>query len=168
MKIIPTNSGDLLKWSQNFADQLKANTAKLKLDSKKVADIQTLVSQFKSALEKTKEQNFTKADTTRKNAALFELRKSAGIFCKLYLDLNPEMTAEIRVLLGIKPLPAIRSKSKSPSSKPRLVIYSGINEINAYYRDADTGKRSRPKGVRGIIYKWSFIDEESNIIANTE
>jgi hypothetical protein len=122
--------------------------------------MQSLVAKFKTNLEKSMDINRTRADLTRKNASFIELRKSAGDFITLHLSLNPAMTSELRTHLGLKPLQQTRSKPAIPDRKPLLGASSEVRKITAYYRNAENGKKSKPKGVRSILYRWDIADEQ--------
>ena len=164
MRYLPKKQDELLRWAQNFSKLLSENCAQLKLDSKKVSEIVALVTNFKAALDKSREYDRTKSDITRKNAVLNQLREKIKCFTALYLDYNPAMTSDHRIAMGLKPLIPVRSKSMAPSGRPRLTAKTGGQRIIVSYTDEDSGGKARPKGVRGIVYRWAFADEEFKLV----
>ena len=151
--------GDLLSWAQNFAKTIKANTQLLKLDSKKVDAIQSLVTNFKNNLEKTKDPERTRMDFIRKNESRMELRKNLRSFISVYLDYHPDMTPELRAAMGLNQRDPMRSRAQRPDTRPKIEVNPGIRRITLRYRDEKSGKRAKPKGVRGINYHWAVLDE---------
>ena len=155
---IPRKASDLLVWAQNFAECIKANTSLLNLDSKKVTEIQSLVGKYKTNLEKALNVNHTREDLIIKNAAKGQLEKAVKNFIILYLDLNPAVTPSTRSLMGLGPLPAIRGKSTVPVTRPFLEYSTGSRSITVWYRDGPKGRKAKPKGTRGITYRWDILD----------
>ena len=156
---IPLRDSKFLAWSQNFAKNLKANSTILKLDSKKVTEIQSLVTAFKTALEKAVSPEGTRIDTFNKNTAKKELIKCIRAMVSGNLNYNPAITVNMRNDMGLLPRGAYRSKTQRPTSKPRIELRPGIRQLTIRYHDEVTGRRAKPKGVHGIVFHWAILNE---------
>ena len=156
---LPGKDGDLLIWAQNFAKCLKTNTQSLKLDSKKVESIQSLADSYKSRLEKARDPEHTRMDVVRKNESKKELIKNVRCFVVANLNYHPDMTPALRSAMGLNQRDLLRNQAQRPASKPKIELRPGIRLITVRYRDETSGKRTKPKGVRGITYHWAILDE---------
>ena len=161
--VLPRAGSALLLWSQNFAECLKANVKILNLDSVKVTEIQSLISKFRTELDKSRAVNRTKADVQRKNAVSIELKAAIRKFVSLYLEYNQGMTLELYYLLGFAPVKSARSKPVFLINKPRLEGKSNEGQIIIRYIDNENGKIGKPKGVKVIMYRWDLLDKDPEI-----
>ena len=157
--LFPVKDSDFLVWSQNFAKTIKTYIQLLKLDSKKVDEIQTLANKFKSNLEKSKDPERTHMDVVHKNDSKKELGRCIRYFVGAYLNYNLEMNTIIWNAIGIHPKSSLRNQAQKLTSKPKLELRPGIRMVTVRYMNEVNHKVAKPKGARGIIYHWALLNE---------
>ena len=156
---LPNKDSALLSWALNFAKCLNAHAQVLKLDSKMVIQFQSLALKFKTAMEKAADPEHTHMDVVNKNETKNELRQKIRSIVSGNLNYNPEMTSTMRSAMGLNPRETYRSKAQMPTGKPRIELKPGIRQMTVRYIDETSGRRAKPKGVRGIIYHWAILNE---------
>jgi len=156
---IPARDFDFLVWSQNFAKVLKANSAELKLESKKVTEIQSLAAAYKTFLEKTVSPEGTRRDIFCKKYIKKELIKCIRFVVSGNLNYNPAMTAILRYDMGLNPRNNHRIRAQKLTVRPKLEVFPGIQKTTIRYRDEESGSRAKPKGVRGITFNWALLND---------
>ena len=163
---IPVKDGSFLIWTQNFAKNLKANATALKLDSKMVTEIQSLAAKFKTNLEKALDPEHTHMDVIHKNESKKELKKRIRCMVMTNLNYNTAMTPVLRSAMGLNPREYFRSQPHKPADRPMIELRPGIRKMTVWYRDEASGRRSKPKGVRGITFHWALLNEPPESLEN--
>ena len=156
---IPSRDVDLLAWALNFGRNLIANMKILNLDPKKVDAIQFLTFNFKSNLEKARDPEHTRMDVVHKNVLKKELRQNIRYYVNANLNYNPAMTPALRAAMRLSSRDSLRSRAMRPASRPRIDLKPGIRLCTIRYSDEMSGRRAKPKGVRGIVYHWAILNE---------
>ena len=156
---IPARDFDFLVWIDNFAEVLAVNSVVLKLESTKVTEIQSLTAVYKTTLEKALSPEGSHRDTFFKNSYKKELTKCIRNIVSGNLNYNPAMTAILRNEMGLHPRNPRRRRAQKLTVRPRLEVFPGIQQTIIRYRDEESGRRAKPRGVRGITFHWALLDD---------
>jgi hypothetical protein len=158
---IPTNDWDFLEWVKNLLMYILAHASQWGLDTSTVAELQRLLSVYEAAYERAKSPNRGSADVVAKNESRDALKKAARQYVREYLISNHLITDEDRTLMRLpvhdtKPTPA------PVSTVPPIVTVEQPSAavILIYAKDAESEKRSRPKGQSGF--------ETAHLISDTK
>jgi hypothetical protein len=155
---VPRDDFGFLNWSQNFISNLKAMAKEIHLETAAVTKAGALVSAYTSALEKARDVNRGRLDTSRKNEAKDAARKGIKVFIREKLANNNLVTEEYRQRLGIPVSRRSKHKAAIQSYPTVKTDISVSGKVIFRCRDSHTGNRGKPDGAKGVVLNWIVCD----------
>jgi hypothetical protein len=163
----PSQGEQFLRWTQNITAYVQAEAKRMKADTSALRPIQSLCKKYQAAIAKASAPNHGSIDIQERNTIRKALETAIRDFLKANLLHNPEVSDEDRLTMGIpiyskKPAPA-----PVPASFPVVEIdTSHTRQLTLRLRNAETGKRAKPKGALGAELRWHVGDAPPESVEN--
>ncbi|GMO63641.1 MAG: hypothetical protein Ta2A_10880 [Treponemataceae bacterium] len=155
---VPRPDEKFLDWAKNLVASSLQNFSRWQVPSPQAA-IGQLLTDYETAFQTQLDPNHGKIDTVRKNDTRTVLEKAIRGYVAAYLAHNPLVTEEDKAALGIPIYKQGKSPVPAPTTSPQLEPDTGTRrQVLVCYRDEDSNRRGKPKGVRGIDVRWAILD----------
>jgi hypothetical protein len=156
---VPSHCEQFLFWAKKLIGYAEANAGRMQIPNQAITPLRSLLSAYEQAFIKAKDPNRGKVDVQEKNRTRKELEKAIRAFVKTHINFNPAVTKAERENMGLPVYGTVRSPSPIPVSNPVLSVNTGISRrLSLRYKDKESGKRGKPKGVREIEVRWEIFD----------
>lgn len=156
---IPTKDAQLILWLDNFAALISAGPAAFGLSAGDAATIAGDVATYDAAYAPvTSPSTKTAAAVAAKNAAKTVVLTQVRPYAQS-ISLNPGVTSDNKIALGLNPRTSGPSPITAPASNPILsVVSASVLSMILRYKDSSTGVsgKAKPYGVVGCEVHGMF------------
>jgi hypothetical protein len=138
-------------WMKNFARRIVEHPDLYRITPAEAAEIDAVVLAFRIALSKahpigTRSQSLVRTKNDARKAAERLVRPAAQRF-----RTDPQIAADLKILIGLKPRTTRRRKIPALESSPSLLLSAAMSgAVTVSARDSQTFRSARPKSAMGM------------------
>ncbi len=166
--IIPRPDAEFDVWQKENLQYVETNAKKWGIPDAEITKLKERQSNWEPAFEKADNiENRTRANVLAKNEIREDYEKNWRYFINTFIRVNPKITDDERLIMGIHPKKHSRTPIPVPETAPEgRIDFSVRLQHKIFFHDSSTpNSKAKPKGVHGCQI-WMKLGEEAPVKEN--